>query len=77
MGIIRCPAPFLRTYSMKEINIRDNVYPEGSTVYAKANPGLQLTVRRYIKRIYYCTQPAGLPQKDLIYYERELTNVPG
>ncbi|PVY38094.1 hypothetical protein [Pontibacter virosus] len=51
----------------------ENKYPEGSIVYAKVNPGLKLAVRRYAKRIYYCTNLEHPLEKELVYYERELT----
>ena len=53
----------------------ENIYPEGSVVYAKVDPANKLSVRRFVKRIYYCTLLKGGIQKDLVYYERELTNV--
>jgi hypothetical protein len=52
----------------------ENIYPEGSVVYAKVDPATKLEVRRFVKRIYYCTAVKGAIQKDLVYYERELTN---
>ncbi|WP_276499861.1 hypothetical protein [Pontibacter litorisediminis] len=52
----------------------ENKYPEGSTVYAKANPGVKLAVRRYVKRIYYCTDLEHPKEKEHVYFERELTN---
>ncbi|MBC5775740.1 hypothetical protein H8S95_16805 [Pontibacter sp. KCTC 32443] len=50
----------------------ENKYPEGATVFAKEAPARSLTVRRYAKRIYYCTDPAQPLGKDQVYYEREL-----
>ncbi|WP_169728010.1 hypothetical protein [Adhaeribacter aquaticus] len=50
----------------------ENTYPEGSLVYAKVNPNLKLVVRRFAKRIYYCTSPENPNQKELVYFEREL-----
>lgn len=50
----------------------ENKYPEGSTVFLKTDPSHSLTVRRYAKRIYYCTDPAKPQEKDKVYYEREL-----
>ncbi|WP_266205868.1 hypothetical protein [Pontibacter kalidii] len=49
-----------------------NKYPVGSIVYAKVNPGLRLAVRRYVKRVYYCTNLAHPLEKELVYFEREL-----
>jgi hypothetical protein len=52
----------------------ENKYPEGSFVYAKVNPSLKLAVRRYIKRIYYCTNLEHPQEKEQVYFERELTD---
>ncbi len=59
----------------------ENIYPQGSEVVAKAFPDQKLTVRRYAKRVYYCTIQGNPTQKELVYYERELvgptaTNTP-
>ena len=51
----------------------ENIFPEGSVVYAKEVPTLKLVVRRYVDHIYYCTIPEDPSHKDLVYYERELT----
>ncbi len=50
----------------------ENKFPEGSTVVTKTDPSHNLTVRRYAKRIYYCTDPANPQEWDRVYYEREL-----
>ncbi|MBC3539837.1 hypothetical protein ACFSC6_20875 [Rufibacter sediminis] len=50
----------------------ENQYPEGSTVYAKVNPDVKLTVRRYARRIYYCTVQDKPSHKEMVYYDREL-----
>lgn len=50
----------------------ENIFPEGSAVFAKVNPALKLVVRRYVKCIYYCTIQANPSQKELVYFEREL-----
>jgi hypothetical protein len=50
----------------------ENKFLEGSVVFAKAHPSLRLVVRRFAKRIYYCTNPAQPQAKELVYYEREL-----
>jgi hypothetical protein len=54
----------------------DNIFPKGSEVYAKVNPTLKLVVRRYVKRIYYCTIQENPAHKDLVYFERELMGDP-
>jgi hypothetical protein len=53
----------------------ENQYPKGSSVYARVNPGVKLTVRRYAKRIYYCTVQENPSHQELVYFERELTGV--
>ena len=53
--------------------LSDNAFKVGDLVYANKNPAIELTVRRYIQRVYYCRVTKGLDQKDLIYFERELT----
>jgi hypothetical protein len=50
----------------------DNLYKEGSTITAKANPGQKLVIRRYLQRIYYCAVINEPDRKDLVYFEREL-----
>lgn len=55
----------------------ENIFPEGSVVFAKVNPDLKLVVRRYIKRIYHCTIQDSPLQTELVYFERELTNSAG
>lgn len=52
----------------------ENKYSEGSRVVAIVEPDRDLVVRRYAKRIYYCTDPKHPLNKDLVYYERELRN---
>lgn len=47
-------------------------YLAGTTVFAKVIPTRKLTVRRYAKRIYYCTVPVNTLDRDQVYYEREL-----
>ncbi|WP_299761603.1 hypothetical protein [uncultured Pontibacter sp.] len=54
----------------------ENKFPIGSEVFAKVNSDLILTIRQYLKRIYYCTVKSQPSQKDLVYYERELVPVP-
>lgn len=55
----------------------ENKYAEGSTVFAIENPGLRLTVRRYIKSTYYCTDQSDPAHKDRVYFERELQDYEG
>jgi hypothetical protein len=51
----------------------DNLYPEGTRVTAKVNPALQLTIVKYMQRIYYCAVVGDEQSKQLAYFERELT----
>lgn len=54
----------------------ENLFPIGSEVFAKVNPDLKLTIRQYLKRIYYCTINNNPAHKDLVFFERELIPVP-
>ena len=56
--------------------LRDNIYAEGSIIYAKNKPAQQLIIRRFVNRIYFCKIAADLNHKDLIYFERELISKP-
>jgi hypothetical protein len=49
-----------------------NKFKEGELVHAKVNPTLNLVIRRFVDRIYYCTIQADPSHKDLVYFEREL-----
>jgi len=46
-------------------------FKDGQLVYAIVNPTNLLRVRRYIPTIYYCTV-VDQPDKELVYFEREL-----
>lgn len=47
-------------------------YKSGDFVYAKENPSEKLEVRRYLRRIYFCTFPNNPEKKELALFEREL-----
>jgi hypothetical protein len=53
----------------------ENTFPIGTEVFAKVNPDLKLTIRQYLKRIYYCTINSNPAHRDLVYFERELMPV--
>jgi hypothetical protein len=53
-----------------------NKFKEGEIVFAIVNPKEKLVIRRYVDRIYYCQLKAHPEQKELVYFERELTNTP-
>lgn len=50
----------------------DNRFKEGDLVYAIEAPQVQLQVRRYVSRIYYCTIIGHLQKKEKVYFDREL-----
>ncbi|WP_258100574.1 hypothetical protein [Marinoscillum pacificum] len=56
--------------------LKPNSYQAGDVVYAKVNPTLELTVRRYIDRVYYCRVKDDPDKPELVYYERELVTHP-
>lgn len=51
-----------------------NKYPERSVVYAIAKPEVKLIVKRYMDRVYYCRALLDPAQKELTFFERELTS---
>jgi len=57
---------------MKDPINDDNKYQVGEVVFAKEHPNEALSVRRYTRRIYYCTDANHPKNKDLVYYDREL-----
>lgn len=61
-----------RTFIMGRHHIADNTHPEGSAVWAKERPAIALVVRRYVDRIYYCTNQSDPLEKERVYFEREL-----
>ncbi|WP_165864784.1 hypothetical protein [Rufibacter latericius] len=53
-----------------------NLYVPGTVVFVKVSPGLELVVWHFAKRIYHCTVQEYRGQKELVYYEREVTKTP-
>jgi len=51
-----------------------NKYKEGQTVFAIADPDVELIVRRYVDGIYYCKLKADINARELVYFERELSS---
>jgi len=49
-----------------------NKYEEGKIVQAIERPDINLVIRRYYKRIYYCIVQADPTQKEKVYFEYEL-----
>lgn len=58
--------------SQKKTSTMDNIFAEGSTVHAVTTPSVKLTIRRYVDRVYYCTQQSAPTNKELVYFERDL-----
>jgi hypothetical protein len=54
----------------------ENIFANGFEVFTKVNPDLKLTIRQYLKHIYYCTVNGNLSLKDLVYFKRELILIP-
>lgn len=52
-----------------------NKYQVGDIVCANVHPELKLVIRRYIDQVYYCKVFGQPEQKELVYYERELTKI--
>jgi hypothetical protein len=50
-------------------------FKDGQFVFAVVNPTNRLKIRRYIPTIYYCTVVDN-PDKELVYFERELMPEP-
>lgn len=50
----------------------DHKYKVGDLVHPKAVPSAKLTVRKYMKRIYYCRSASDPAGKDLVFFENEL-----
>ena len=53
----------------------ENRYKVGEVVFATAQPGITLTVIRYLDRIYYCKMKNVKHAADLLYFEIELESL--
>lgn len=62
---------------MKYIGTIPNKYKEGTIVFSRLNPEVELIIRRYVDMIYYCKQKALPDEKDLVFFEREIMAKPG
>jgi hypothetical protein len=49
----------------------DNLYPVGTFITAKDSPARKLVITAYKKRVYYCAT-VDEPERNLVYFEREL-----
>ncbi|MDI9340942.1 MAG: hypothetical protein QM534_10275 [Sediminibacterium sp.] len=52
----------------------ENKFKVGAYVYAINNPAIKLIIRRYVDKIYYCRIDNSPESKDLVYFEREITD---
>jgi hypothetical protein len=70
-------SPNTKIYKSMKNNNTDNKYQEGLEVYAMNKPSEKLVIRRYVDRIYYCLIANHPDQKELAFFERELTSKAG
>lgn len=54
----------------------ENKHLVGSVVSLLTDPRKRLTVKKYLKRIYYCEEIGDSDKKMLAFFERELIHVP-
>lgn len=54
---------------MRDQDLRDNIYKEGTQLTAKENPERQLVITKYSQRIYYCTAVDDMTGKMYAYFE--------
>jgi hypothetical protein len=50
----------------------NGLFKIGETVYEKTNPNVELIVRRYVDRIYFCQFADNLTKAELVLFEREV-----
>jgi hypothetical protein len=53
----------------------ENKHIIGSVVALLINPDKKLTIKKYLKRIYYCEEIGGPDSNMSAYFERELIPV--
>jgi len=54
----------------------ENKHLVGSVVSLLTDPRKRLTIKKYLKRIYYCEEIGDSDKKMLAFFERELIHVP-
>lgn len=54
----------------------ENIHLIGSVVSLLTDPRKRLTVKKYLKRIYYCEEIGDGDKKVLAFFERELIPIP-
>ena len=50
----------------------DNIYSVGTLIFAKEAPTVQLQIKHYYQRIYYCGIVGSESAKNKVFVEREL-----
>jgi hypothetical protein len=50
----------------------DNIYSVGTMIFAKEAPTVQLQIKNYYQRIYYCGVVGSESAKNKVFFEREL-----
>ena len=50
----------------------DNIYPAGTVISAKADPGVKLVIMKYIHHTYYCSVLGNAGVSNLKYREQDL-----
>ena len=53
-------------------NNDDNIYQVGTIIQAKESPDVNLEIKKYYQRIYYCAIVGNDAAKQKAYFEREL-----
>lgn len=54
------------------MSLSEQKYKVGDKVIVKSRPDVQLTIRRFVDRIYYCRLVSDPGSPDHVYFEREL-----
>lgn len=57
---------------MRDRNLKDNIYKEGTIITAKDNPALSLIITKYCQRIYYCAAVENSDGRQFAYFEHNL-----
>jgi hypothetical protein len=58
---------------MSRARTTDNIFAEGTFVYAKEHPQVKLVIRRYLDDIYYCNVVSDPSLHERVYFEREIS----
>jgi hypothetical protein len=50
----------------------DNIYAEGSVIFAKERPTTPMVIRCYLDKIYYCRNQDKPDENERVYFEPQL-----